>query len=92
MDADGEQALIFCATRNSTVSTARRIATRKEGHHASSETIRLSADLPDTPEREELQNLLHSAVAYHNSDLSLDERLLIEDGFRRKDIRILTCT
>lgn len=92
IDAAGEQALIFCATRRSTISIARKIASWKGSSHAAIETIKRSGDLPDTPDRESLQDLLHSGVAFHNSDLSLEERLLVENGFRQRDIRVLTCT
>lgn len=88
----GQQALVFCSTRRSTVSIAQSISRRIKGSSASSETIRLSNELPDALEKELLQNLLHFGVAYHNSDLTLEERLLVEHGFRQRDIRILTCT
>lgn len=87
-----EQALIFCATRYSTVSVAHTIASRMNNPKAATESIRQADELPDTFEKEDLLNLLHSCVAYHNSDLTLEERMLVEDGFRRKEIRILTCT
>jgi helicase len=90
--ASNEQVLVFCATKSSTVAVARKIAANLRSPVAATETIRLSDELPDTFEKVELLNLLHASVAYHDSDLSLEERLLIEQGFRRKEIKILTCT
>jgi len=87
-----EQVLIFCSARNSAVETAHFLAEGLSGTQAATGAIRDANDLIDSTTREELQHLLRSAVAYHNSDLMLEERLLVEDWFRKKEIKALTCT
>lgn len=90
-----EQVLIFCSTRNSAVETAKFVAeglSDTPGVRPATSAIRAANDLVDSTTREELQALLRSAVAYHNSDLLLEERLLVEDWFRKKEIKALTCT
>lgn len=89
---NNEQVLVFCATRQSTMSTAQMLAGRLTGTTPAVESIRRANELTDSATREELQNLLRSGIAYHNSDLALDERLLIEEEFRCKDIKVVTCT
>jgi len=87
-----EQALLFCNTRESTVAMARFLAQNLSPTKATLDTIRQANDLPTSSTLEELQNLLQTGVAYHNADLSLEERLLLEDGFRKRNIRILVST
>ncbi len=87
-----EQVLIFCSTRRSTVETANMLATELSNTSPAIDTIRRANDLIDSATREQLQRILQGSVAYHNSDLALDERLLVEEGFRRRDIKAIACT
>lgn len=88
----GEQVLVFCATRGSAVAVAHRIASSLKAPTAAIDTIRAADSLPDSSEKDDLLALLHAGIAYHDSDLTLEERLLVEDGFRRHDVRVLTST
>lgn len=87
-----EQVLIFCNTRRSTVETAEMLAKELSNTSPSLDTIRLANDLTDSTTREQLQRLLQGSISFHNSDLALDERLLIEEGFRRREIKAIACT
>ncbi|MFX0097723.1 MAG: DEAD/DEAH box helicase [Candidatus Hodarchaeota archaeon] len=87
-----EQVLIFCSTRPSTRDTAHMLAETLSRTSPAIDTIRRGNDLTDSATREEIQNLLQHSVAYHNSDLALDERMLIEEGFRKREIKAIACT
>lgn len=87
-----EQTLVFCSTRPATIETARMIADNLSRTSPAVQTINRANDLPDSTIREEIQNLLQSSVAYHNSDLTPDERRIIEEGFRNKEVKAIVCT
>ncbi|MBZ5529778.1 MAG: DEAD/DEAH box helicase [Acidobacteriia bacterium] len=88
-----EQVLIFCSTRQSTIEIAHMLSEKLSGISSPAiESIKKANYLVDSTTREEIQNLLRASVAYHNSDLALEERLLIEEGFRNREIKAIACT
>ncbi|KAL6712203.1 ATP-dependent DNA helicase MER3 [Coniothyrium glycines] len=83
--------MIFCATRNSTVNTAKLIAawwSAKQNH----------ADLWSPPSRpptilnKDLRDLMLAGVAFHHAGLELDDRTQVEKGFLTGEINVICCT
>ncbi len=83
--------MIFCATRNSTVNTARLItkwwASMPNGNRAwDGPSKALSVRNKD------LQGMLASGVAFHHAGLDSDERMLIEKAFLSGEVSVICCT
>ncbi|RHW70854.1 DNA polymerase theta (helicase domain only) [Trypanosoma brucei equiperdum] len=100
-EVKGASVLVFCASRQQTVSTARLIArSRKEeidkegGVRYNAPSLALVADLRalDSEESSLLSQLVPYGVAFHHGGLVAEERTLIETAFRRRSIGVLCCT
>jgi len=87
----GEQVLVFVADRASTVTCARVFADRVN-LAAAPDALEEVKDQEETHAREALRFTLGSAVAFHNADLSPEERSLVERHFRTGAIRALFST
>src|SRR5262249_13678835 len=87
----GEQVLVFLPDRASTVTFAKLLADRiRESPCAGAlEDLRQHEE---THAREALQQVLQCSVAFHNADLSPEERELVERHFRSGSIRALFST
>jgi len=87
----GEQVLAFLPDRMTTVTLARRCAARLAlaPLEPALEELR---DQEETQARDALREVLAGAVAFHNSDLSPEERSLVERHFRSGSIRALFST
>jgi len=86
----GEQVLVFLADRASTVTCARILADRVS--LPVSAAIEELGEQEQTHAQEALRLTLNSSIAFHNSDLSLEERSLVEKHFRAGNIRALFAT
>ncbi|KAJ4351104.1 ATP-dependent DNA helicase MER3 [Ascochyta clinopodiicola] len=83
--------MVFCATRNSTVNTAKLIANwwaSKSGHD------RLWNPPAQAPrlQNKDLRELTATGVAFHHAGLDLDDRMEVERGFLQGDINVICCT
>jgi len=80
-----DQALVFCSSRAGAERVARLLADALELP---------SPGLPEPPEDEDdpVFGLLQKAVAYHHAGLAKPVRQYIESLFRRKKLRVITCT
>ncbi|KAL8776306.1 MAG: hypothetical protein Q9194_003238 [Teloschistes cf. exilis] len=83
--------MIFCMTRNSTVSTAKLLAKwwvmkGPRERHWSGPTFKVVAQDPD------LQETLTSGVAFHHAGLAIADRHAIEKGFLEGQINVICCT
>ncbi|MCU0690314.1 MAG: DEAD/DEAH box helicase [Polyangiaceae bacterium] len=87
----GEQVLIFVADRSTTVTCARILADRINLPPVT-EALEELTEQEETHAREALRLTLGSAVAFHNADLSREERSLVERHFRTGRIRALFST
>lgn len=87
----GEQVLVFLPDRVSTVGFARMLSNRVSLPMAS-DAIEELRDQEETHAREALLDVLSNSIAFHNSDLSPDERALVERHFRSGGVRVLFST
>lgn len=87
----GEQVLVFLPDRVATVTFAQLLADRVRlpSLDAAIEELR---EQEETHAREALLQVLTSSVAFHNADLSPEERGLVERHFRSGGIRVLFST
>ncbi len=83
----GEQALVFLPDRMSTVLHAKQLASRMPSAPSGGSLA------PDgTEAARALAQVLPRGVAFHNSDLSVEQRRLVEAQFRAGAIRVLFAT
>ena len=83
--------MVFCITRNSTVSTARLLANvwgskNPRERHWEGPTRRIAVQDPD------LMNTLTSGVAFHHAGLDGSDRCAVERGFLEGQINVICCT
>ncbi|KAI4620216.1 hypothetical protein J4E80_004742 [Alternaria sp. BMP 0032] len=83
--------MVFCATRNSTVSTAKLIA---NWWVSASDRDRMwkPPSKPPLLLNKELRDTVSSGVAFHHAGLDLDDRTKIEKGFIAGEISVICCT
>lgn len=89
---NGEQIVII---RNSVPSTQRMAIEYTKylsNLPASSETLQLISDLPETETKDLLNKTLRHGIAFHNADCELEERLAVEKGFRDGEIKVVIAT
>ncbi len=87
----GEQVLVFLPDRAATVSYARMLSDRVS-LAAATEAIEELREQEETHAREALFAVLSNSIAFHNSDLSPEERSIVERHFRSGAIRVLFST
>lgn len=89
--ARGEQVLIFVASVRRTEEVAKSLA-NSIALPAATTSIAALRDEADTETREILLATLGNGIALHNADCELPERLIVEQGFRKGEIRALVST
>mgnify|MGYP001212179291 CR=1 FL=1 len=87
----GEQVLVFVADRASTVLCAQVLADRVS-LPSLNDAIEELLEHEETHAQEALRVSLNSSIAFHNADLSPEERALVEKYFRSGGIRALFST
>lgn len=88
---DNAQAMVFCHSRKSTIDTAQYLS--RYITSTLSKDVRDKLNLIATQIHDpELAQLIRNGVAYHNAGLSREERILIEEGFKRQYIKVITAT
>ena len=87
----GEQSLVFLSDKASTRRMAVRAAQLFEGTAATEAMAELEG-LEETQSRQMLFDSLQSGIAFHNADLSLEERRTVERHFRKGAIRVICAT
>jgi helicase len=85
--AQGKRILIFRKWRALSSDTAQRLA-RELGLPAATGVIQSLADVESTNSKEALIQCLGGGVAFHNSDLPAEARLVIETDFRKADSQV----
>lgn len=91
--------LVFCASRQQCVDTARLIARRRESArqgHSDAKSTALAALLEELSSFDQdallLSQLIPNGVAFHHGGLLGEERELIERAYRQRHINVLCCT
>jgi len=87
----GEQSLVFLSDKRSTRTMATRAAEQFHGP-AAEEAIAELEGLEETQSRQMLFECLRSGIAFHNADMSLEERRAVERHFRAGSIRVICAT
>ena len=95
----GNQALVFCTTRNMAESTARNLASRvrkklvkeelQELNNASNEIL---SSGEQTKQSKGLAELVRQGVSYHHAGLSPSQRRIVERNFKHGNIKMLSAT
>jgi helicase len=86
-----ESTLIFFSTRAETRQWAKWLAARLESSTSSSAIGELS-EMKETLSKDELLELLPKGIAYHNRDLSREERNLVETYLKKGEIKVICAT
>ena len=87
----GESCLVFVKAKHESRRGAALLAGRvalPAAHH----TVEALRGLEPTRSRAALLDTLNHGVAFHNADLSPDERHCVEEGFRAGEVRLLVST
>lgn len=87
----GEPILIFFATCTETRQWAKWLASHLESPAASS-TLKELVTMEETLSRDGLLKSLEKGIAYHNQDLSWEERNLVETYLKKGEIKIICAT
>lgn len=88
---NGEQILVFLKTRNETRQIAQSLAQSLPLQPAERAMDELQL-LEETQSRALLLSCLQSSVAFHNADLTSDERYIVEKYARENEIRVICST
>jgi ATP-dependent DNA helicase HFM1/MER3 len=87
----GKPFMVFCATRNSCVSTAKLIADwwiSKSGRDRLWDSPRTHIPFFN----KDLRDTAASGIAFHHAGLDLDDRVQVERGFIGREINVICCT
>jgi len=87
----GETCVVFVKAKYESRRGAELLGQRV-GLSPATETIELLRDLEATRSRDCLIETLGAGVAFHNADLSPEERRAVEHGFRTGEVRVLVST
>jgi len=88
---DGEQTLVFVKGRADSRRVAAALADSLELAPAA-EAIEMVRALEPTRSRDELLDTMARSVAFHNADMSAEERRVVESRFRAGELRIVVST
>ncbi|OAF71443.1 Activating signal cointegrator 1 complex subunit 3 [Intoshia linei] len=92
-----EQIIVFVHSRNETVNTANFILEELERNHVGiyhklhAHTKHISYRLKNSS-NEDIKNLCHSGILFHNASLLREDRLVVENEFKKGSIRLLVST
>ncbi|HUA74576.1 MAG TPA: DEAD/DEAH box helicase [Solirubrobacteraceae bacterium] len=89
--AEGEQVIVFRNTKGATVGCARYLASSL-GLAACDSALQVMPEGDPSVTSGVLRQVLGRGVAFHNSELSREERLVLEDAFRERELRVLVAT
>ncbi|MDH4222192.1 MAG: helicase-related protein, partial [candidate division Zixibacteria bacterium] len=88
---EGEQVLVFLKSRNETVKMALLFSEKLEGKPAV-EALEKLEELEDTSLKRKLLQCMQKGVAFHNADLSCEERKIVESSYLEKETNLIFAT
>ena len=88
----GEQIVVIRNSVRSVWQTALNLESNFAHLPAASKTIKQLNQETETETQKDLLICLRHSIAFHHADCELSERRIIEDGFRRGEIKILVAT
>jgi helicase len=91
LTANAEQALVFVASRKYSCQLAQTLA-QALALQSADRAIDFLTEMPDSMQKAELIECLRHGVAFHNADLSLGYREVLEDSYRAGEIKVMVCT
>jgi helicase len=86
-----EQVLVFLKSKKNCEDCALLFSEQARGNPAT-DAIQALSELENTTLRDKLIKCLEKRVAFHNADLTFDERRVIEHFYLQGDIRVIFCT
>lgn len=89
---NNEQVIIIRNSVTSTQDFANQLAEHFSSLPAAAQSIQSLNNIMDTETKEDLLNTLRHSIAFHHAECELEERTIIEDGFRKGEIKILCAT
>ncbi|KAI8935423.1 hypothetical protein NX059_008001 [Plenodomus lindquistii] len=89
--SEGKPIMVFCATRKSTVSTAKVIANWWTSAPNRSQFWSAPLNIPNMVNKE-LRETITSGVAFHHAGLDHSDRIQIEESFISGGINVICCT
>lgn len=92
LDNLDEQLIVFANTIGKTQTLAVQIAETTAMAENPADLIAALDDLELSESVEALKKTVQSGVAFHNSELTFEERQTVEDGFRQRKIRCVVST
>ena len=87
-----QQILVFRSTVNDAEHTAVRLARELTTLGPAEVALKRLADMDTTEVNVVLQECLRSSIAFHTSELTLEERAIVEEGFRSGEIKCIVAT
>ncbi len=91
--ASKKQAIVFVNTKNSAEKTAEEIAKKvKEKTHVVLAEKALHSLSSPTKQCQRLAKCLEKGIAFHHAGLTSQQKELIEDSFRNKEIKVIAAT
>jgi helicase len=87
----GEQVLVFLKSRNETIKLALLFADELKGEPAS-EALEKLAESDVTSLKQKLEFCLQKGIAFHNADLTYEERSIVEHSYLNKEIKLVFAT
>lgn len=90
--SENEQVLLFVSSRQATRLLATSLAAKCKTLPSATKAAQALTELEDSETVQALNQTLARSIAFHNSDLTIDERLAVERGFRTGDIRCVVAT
>ena len=92
LKSEAEQILVFANTVAKTQEIARAISAAASWLPAAKSSLEALNSLEATASVDSLVRTLARSVAFHNADLTIEERLAVERGFRSGEIRCVVAT
>lgn len=89
--SDGRPIMIFCFTRNSTITTAKLLANWWIAKHPKDRAWRPPSKIPSF-QNKELRECAASGVAFHHAGIDSGDRVNVEKAYLEGELSVICCT